>query len=112
MANDIFRKINSGLDTAWISLNRTKDTTYTTLRNIQLHTTYSILAGKSSMVDIWDRFVRWILSWFSAFRDIDIISAMNAGDITYLKNLPQATIMKWYQTFQSTDFVQERDIFR
>ena len=93
MANDILKKINTGLDNAWISLNKTKDTTYITLRNIQLHTTYSILVGKSSIVNIWDRFVRWILSWFSAFRDID-------------------TIMKWYQTFQSTDFVQERDTFR
>ncbi len=112
MANDILKKINTGLDNAWISLNKTKDTTYITLRNIQLHTTYSILVGKSSIVNIWDRFVRWILSWFSAFRDIDIITAMNIGDISYLKNLPQNTIMKWYQTFQSTDFVQERDTFR
>lgn len=112
LATDILQKITTQLDTAWISLNQIKDTAYTTLRDTQLRATYSILTGQSKILDIWDRFVRWILSWFSAFRDIDIITAMSSGDISYLKTISQNAIMKWYQTFQSKDFIQERDQIR
>ncbi len=77
MANDIMKKITKGLDTTWSTLNSLKDASYIQLRNTQLRANYSLLTGKSMAFDIWDRFVRWILSWFSAFRDIDIISAMS-----------------------------------
>jgi len=112
LATDILQKITTQLDTAWISVNEIKDAAYTTLRDTQLRATYSILTGQSKIFDIWDRFVRWILSWFSAFRDIDIITAMSSGDISYLKTISQNAIMKWYQAFQSKDFIQERDQIR
>jgi hypothetical protein len=112
MASDIFKKITVKLDSAWISLNSFKDASYMQLRDAQLRASYGILTGKSITIDLWDRFMRWTLSWFSAFRDISIISAMNSGDITNLVNIPQELIMKWYQTFQSKNFVQERDRFR
>ena len=112
MASDIFKKITAELDTAWISLNTIKDSTYTSIRNTQLRATYSILTGKSNIQKTWDHIVRWILSWFSAFRDINIVTAINVGDISNMANMPQQVIMKWYQAFQSKDFVQERDHFR
>lgn len=112
MATDIFKKITGGLDIAWNSLNSIKDASYTELRDTQLRASYTILTGKSFAIGIWDRFMRWILSWFTAFRDIAIISAMNSGDTVSLINVPQELIMKWYQTFQSKNFIQERDRFR
>ncbi len=83
-----------------------------TLRNTELRDTYTLLAGKSSMLGVWDDFVRWILSWFAPFHDISVFAVISSGDISNIVNIPEAMVMKWYQAFQSTDFVQERDQFR
>lgn len=97
---------------AWISVNSLQDTAYMTLRNTELRDTYTLLAGKSSMHSVWDSFVRWILSFFSPFDGIGVLSAISSGNISDIANMPQMLVMKWYQAFQSTDFVQERDQFR
>ena len=112
MATDIFKKITGTLDIAWNSLNTLKDASYTELRDTQLRASYGVLTGKSFVISTWDRFMRWILSGFSSFRDIAIVSAMSSGDTANLIHVPQELIMKWYQTFQSKNFIQERDQFR
>lgn len=61
-ANNIYEKITTGLDTAWISINQSKDAIYISARDAKLRSTYILLAGKSSTIVFWDRFVRWVLS--------------------------------------------------
>lgn len=110
--DNIREKILAGLDTAWASMNSIKDITYTTLRDSELRSVYSLLTGTSDIPDIWDGFVRWVLSWFSWFQDISIMTSMSLGNMTNMLDVPQETVMKWYQTFQSKSFVQERDQIR
>ncbi len=111
-ANNILNKIGTKLDTAWIAVNTAKDTAYEILRNTELRNTYALLAGKSEVSNIWDRFVRWMLSFFSGFDSISVLSTISSGNITGMADIPSALVMRWYQSFQSTDFVQERDQFR
>ena len=111
-ADSILTRIGAGLDTAWISVNSLQDTAYMAIRNTNMHQTYDLLAGAAHIGNIWDRFVRWILSFFSSFDSISVISSISSGDLANIANMPQAMVMKWYQSFQSTDFVQERDQFR
>lgn len=112
-ADNIFKKITTALDTSWVQLNTIADATYTRIRDTELRSVYTRLATSSGgMLDLWDRFVRWLLSFFSGFDSIATLSAIHSGDISRMADLPQATVMRWYQTFQSTDFVQERDQFR
>lgn len=110
--NNIFSKIISGLDTAWISLNSLQDNTYMSLRNAQLRDTYTLLAGNVTIYTIWDNFVRWILGWFAPFQDIALIASINSGNLADMATMPQVLVMKWYQSLQSADFIQERDQFR
>jgi FecR protein len=112
-ADNILQRITTVLDINWVQLNTLADATYTHIRDTELRSVYTRLAYSSGGIfDIWDRFVRWILSFFSGFDSISTLSAISSGDIARIADLPQATVMRWYQTFQSTDFVQERDQFR
>jgi FecR protein len=112
-ADNILKKITTALDTSWVQLNTVADATYTHIRDTELRSVYTRLAHSSGDIfDIWDRFVRWILSFFSGFDSIATLSAIHSGDMSRISELPLSTVMRWYQTFQSTDFVQERDQFR
>jgi hypothetical protein len=83
------------------------------VRNTELRETYTQLSTSSGGIfDLWDRFMRWVLSFFSGFDAIRTLSVINSGNISDIGGLSQATVMRWYQSFQSTDFVQERDQFR
>ena len=110
--DDIRQKILTGLDTAWSSMNTLKDTAYMTVRDSELRSVYNLLSGTSNIPDIWDDFVRSVLSWFSAFKDINIITSIHLGKASDLLGTSQDAILKWYQTFQSKDFIQERDQIR
>ena len=110
-ANNILKKITKSLDTAWIDINQVKDDTYMTVRNTGLRATYSLLAGTDAAFGLWDKFVRWILSPFSTFQDIQVFESIQSGIIEGV-TIPQDILMKWYQSFQSTDFIQERDRMR
>jgi FecR protein len=115
-ASNILQKLSiyiKNLDTVWITENTIADSTYMTLRNIEMRDTYTRLSHSTGGIfDLWDRLMRWILSFFSGFDAIRVLSSIHTGDLTNMTNMPQATLMKWYQSFQSTDFVQERDQFR
>lgn len=56
--------------------------------------------------------MKWVLSFFSAFRDISLIDALNKKNIDAVINFPQEQLEKWYQKYQNKDFVQERDLLR
>jgi hypothetical protein len=112
-ANNILTKIQTKLDAAWISTNTLADQVFMTARNTRLRDIYTQLSSSSGGIfDFWDRFVRWVLSFFSGFDSISIISAISSGHLADMADMSRATVMRWYQSFQSTDFVQERDQFR
>ena len=111
-ANDIYTKIITGFDTTWASINAAKDNAYDALRDAKLRETYMLLVGKSDIPDLWDEFVRWILSWFSTFRDLDVMRSIDLGSLEQYTKIPQELIMKWYQSFQSSEFALERDKIR
>ena len=112
-ASNILAKINNKLDTTWTTINTAKDTAFMQIRNTELRETYTRLSASSGGVfDMWDRFMRWVLSFFPGFDAIPTLSAISSDNISDMANLPVSTVMRWYQSFQSTDFVQERDQFR
>lgn len=37
---------------------------------------------------------------------------ISTGDISHIMDIPQDALMKWYQTFQGSEFVKERDQIR
>jgi hypothetical protein len=112
-ANNILTKIQTKLDTTWIAANTLADQAFMTLRNTQLREAYTRLSHSSGGVfDFWDRFVRWILSFFPSFEAITTLSAISSGDLANMTGISLSSMMRWYQSFQSTDFVQERDQFR
>ncbi len=112
-AGNILTKIGIKLDTTWIATNMLADQTFISLRDIQLREIYMELAhSRGGIFDFWDRLVRWILSFFSGFDAIYTLSTISSGSVSDMANLSQATVLRWYQAFQSTDFIQERDEFR
>jgi hypothetical protein len=84
LANNILQKFNKSLDIAWISLNNTKDTAYASVRDAKIQASYTLLVGKSQIFDLWDNFVRWILSYFDSFRDIQVLSLIELGDVSQM----------------------------
>ena len=112
-ANNILTKIGTKLDTTWITANTIADAAFMQIRNIKLRDTYTLLSSSSGGIfDFWDRFIRWVLSFFSGFDSITTISTISSGNLANIANISQTSMMRWYQSFQSTDFVQERDQFR
>jgi hypothetical protein len=104
-ANNILVKIRTKLDTAWISANTLADQTFTTLRNIEVRQTYTRLSTSSGGIfDLWDRFMRWVLSFVPEFDAISTLSMISSGDVANMTGISQATLMRWYQSVQSTEF--------
>lgn len=62
------------LDTAWYGINQARDEVFFQTRNLQLREQIDMLSGKSS--NIWDHFVRRILSIFPSFQDIPAIESL------------------------------------
>ena len=112
-ANNILTKIGTKLDTTWITANTIADAAFMQIRNTELRDTYTRLSSSSGGIfDLWDRFMRWVLSFFPSFDAIPTLSAISSGDFANMTGISQTSMMRWYQSFQSTDFVQERDQFR
>lgn len=62
--------------------------------------------------NIWDRFVRWVLSFFGAFQDIQILETLSNPDGSKVMNMPKEYLLKWYQRFQDGQFIEERENIR
>lgn len=54
------------------------------MRDAKIQASYTLLVGKSQIFDLWDNFVRWILSYFDAFRDIEVLSLIELGDVSQM----------------------------
>jgi len=55
---------------------------YASVRDAKIQASYTLLVGKSQIFDVWDNLVRWILSYFDAFRDIEVLSLIDIGDLS------------------------------
>lgn len=107
---DILKRLGTAaLDSAWIELNILQDTAENLIHSAQIEKSINFL---KQVDNIWDRFVRWILSFFSAFKDIKILESLGNMDAKNMVDIPKEYILKWYQRFQDTKFVQERENIR
>ena len=55
---------------------------YASVRDAKIQASYTLLVGKSQIFDVWDNLVRWILSYFDAFQDIEVLSLIDIGDLS------------------------------
>jgi hypothetical protein len=109
-AKDIFKKLgNTILDTAWNQMNRAQDIADNILHSSQVQKSIDYL---KEAWGIWDRFVRWLLSFFDGFRDIQVLESLQNIDTNKLWSIPKEYILKWYQRFQNIEFVEEREKIR
>lgn len=99
------------VDTSWNAVNQLRDTVFLSERSRLLQEQVEILSGKSG--GLWDRFVRWILSFVPTFDDLAVIETL-ITDIPGFPDLeiPKEQFMRIYQKLQDTKFVQERDTLR
>ncbi len=100
------------LDTTWASWNTNADIFYQKSRTLLMEKSISLLSGKWKEGNYWDRFVRWILSFFQGFQEIKISKMLSLGNIESLKNNSETTLIKYYQKLQSTDLIEMRDRVR
>ncbi len=100
------------LDTTWASWNTLWDTFYKRSRDILLTQNISLLSGKWNEGNYWDRFVRWILSFFASFQEIELSKMLSIGNIEFLKNNSETVLIKYYQNLQSTNLTDLRDKVR
>lgn len=109
---DILTKLTQDVvDASWNTVNQLRDVTFLSERSRLLQEQVDVLSGKSW--GLWDRFVRWILSFVPTFDDLALLQSL-VGDIPWLENIeiPREQFMRVYQKLQDTKFVQERDTLR
>lgn len=107
---DILTKLGQdALDTAWAQFNILQDTADNLLHSAQMEKSLGLLKQAGS---IWDRFVRWVLSFFGAFQDIQILETLSNPDGSKVMNMPKEYLLKWYQRFQDGQFIEERENIR
>ena len=69
---NILQKLTASVvDSTWALVNTTHDTLFLSARVEAIRTQVYILSGKSG--GLWDRFVRWMLSFVPTFSDLAII---------------------------------------
>ena len=69
---NILQKLTASVvDSTWALVNTTHDRLFLDTRAEALHSQVDMLSGKSS--GLWDRFVRWLLSFLPTFSDLAII---------------------------------------
>ena len=60
----------------------------------------------------WDELVRWILSQFEDFKQLEIAEKIASFDASALLQMPASELQKIYQNLKIGDFVLERDLIR
>lgn len=100
------------LDTAWANWNTAIDTTYLEERSKQLKADFLLLSGEKNIGNLWDRFVRTVLSWFPDFSAIGSSQMLLQGDVTDLLKNSESSLIALYQKYQGTGFAEARDTIR
>jgi hypothetical protein len=109
---NILKKLGKELvDQAWNTMNQTRDTLQLDAHRAALQAHLDKLSGKTS--NIWDRFVRWILSFVPTFAELELLESL-LSEVPGLENIkiPKEQLLGMYQKLQDTKFVQERDKVR
>lgn len=70
-----------------------------------------LLSG-SGDTSVWHDLVRRILSWFPTFADIRVLESIQSASSFDPNAVSVEQVMKWYNHFQDTKFVQEREKIR
>ncbi len=110
-ARDILEKISKTFtDRFWTELNMVRDATESITRNLRLEKNISSFQLKSTT--LWNKFVRYVLSFFPTFDDIDDFSRLASFSPDDLSNISNESLLRWYQYFQDKKFVQERENIR
>lgn len=108
---DILKKLGKEIvDSTWSNINQAKDILFLESHTLTLRSNIDTLTGKSG--GLWDRFVRWILSFVPTFDDLEVMQSL-FGDVTGIDmDIPTEKVMSVYQKIQDTKFVQEREKLR
>lgn len=116
--NIMERQARDILDIAWNDANILRDQAYELLRSTEIRDAFDRIAGTvvtenwwDILYEWWDRFVRMILSWFSAFDGIGFLTALEDANMELLAS-SEAMLFEWYQKLRGFDFVSERDVLR
>lgn len=109
---DILQRLTRQVvDATWTTWNSARDTVsrqlYTSAIDMQLQK----LTGNST--NIWDRFVRWVLSFIPLFDQIKHFELLLSDTASFGElHIPKQQILGIYQKLQDTKFVQEREKIR
>ena len=112
-ASNIFEKLGREvLDQIWEDAMTLKNEAYKSVRADEMENAWKILAGNLLEKNYWDEFMRWILSFFDAFKELEFVRAVSAFDTDAILKIPSDALVKIYQNLKIGDFALERDIIR
>lgn len=107
--SDIMKKLSQTvIDMTWVQMNTIQDAADNLIRSEQVKNSLNLL---SSAKGGFDSFVRWILSFFSSFRDIRVVESFQSLSGLTME-IPREYMLKWYQRFQSPELVDQREHIR
>lgn len=110
-SSDIFTKVGVELiDHIWEDSVELKNSVYEAAHSDAVQKAWEKLAGNINS-GLWDKFVRFILSKFDAFAEIEIIAHISS-DADKLLNYGANELLGLYQKFKFGDFAKERDVIR
>ncbi|MGP1583185.1 MAG: FecR domain-containing protein [Candidatus Altimarinota bacterium] len=112
-ASNIFEKLGREvLDQIWEDAMTLKNEAYKSVRADEMANAWKILAGNLLEKNYWDEFMRWILSFFDAFKELEVVRAVSSFDTDAILKIPSDALVKIYQNLKIGDFALERDIIR
>ena len=112
-ASNIFEKLGREvLDQIWEDAMTLKNEAYKSVRADEMENAWKILAGNLLEKNYWDEFMRWILSFFDAFKELEFVRAVSSFDTDAILKIPSDALVKIYQNLKIGDFALERDIIR
>lgn len=88
------------LDTTWQTINTGIDTLYIESRSQILINQKKLLSGKENSQNIWDQFVRKILSYFPSFDALHISKIIETRNMDELLKSNTETLIMYYQKYQ------------
>ncbi len=100
------------LDATWETWNNLTDQTYLKTRTDVLIKNMNLVDGTEKANNIFDQFTRWILSWFPSFDALNITKQIQANNINWLIGSNLSTLVEYYQKYQGSGFLEERDTVR
>ncbi len=108
----LLRRGKEWLDATWASWNTLADRTYENSRSLLIEKSMLLLSGKWKEGNIGERFLRWILSFFPSFEELDLVKKLSIGTLENLENMWEWVFIKYYQKLQSTSLIEAKDKVR